>query len=139
MSNAPEIIIEAPLKGPHARRRFTRHLAKVQQLLDEACAAKGPASPAQVFFQYNARTPMFMLQALGRVYEHLGLNDKLFARIRLEAKIIEDALGNMDYWLAVAKKSIDWSIRLALATRMLDSPVSITRYPLIRSNGRNRN
>lgn len=110
MSNAPEIIFEAPLKGPHARRRFTKHLKKVQQLLIEAMASKGPALLAQVFFQYNARTPLFMLEALGRVYEHLNLQNKLFARIRLESKIIEDVLGSMDYWLAVAKRCIDWSM-----------------------------
>lgn len=110
MSNAPEVIVVAPLKGPYARRRFTQHLNKVQQLLDEAVASKGPASPAQVFFQYNARAPMFMLEALGRVYEHLDLNDKLFARIRQEAKIIEDALGQMDFWHTVAKKCNDWAM-----------------------------
>src|SRR5260221_1435622 len=111
MSNAPEpIIIQKPLKGPHARRRFTKPLAKVQQLLDEAMASKGQALLAQVFFQYNARAPMFVLQALGRVYEHMGLKDKLFARVRLESKIVEDALGSMDFWLTVAKKCIDWSM-----------------------------
>lgn len=110
MPNASEVIIEAPLKGPHARRRFTKHLKKVQQLLNEAMASKGPALLAQVFFQYNARTPLFMLEALGRVYEHLDLDHKLFARIRLESKIIEDALGSMDYWLSAAKKCHDWSM-----------------------------
>ncbi len=110
MSNAPEPIIIKPLKGPHARRRFTKPLAKVQQLLDDAMASKGQALLAQVFFQYNARAPMFALEALGRVYEHMGLKDKLFTRVRLESKIVEDALGSMDFWLAVAKKCIDWSM-----------------------------
>jgi len=63
-----------------------------------------------VFFQYNSRAPLFVLEALGRVYEHMGLKDKLFARVRLESKIVEDALGSMDFWLAVAKKCIDWSM-----------------------------
>ena len=51
MSNAPEAIITKPLKGPHARRRFTKHLVRVQQLLEEAIATKGTTLLAQLFFQ----------------------------------------------------------------------------------------
>jgi hypothetical protein len=100
----------APLKGPHARRRFTQFLAKLEPLLLDAVATKHDAFPGETLYQTNVRTPMFMLQSLGRVYEHFGLNDKLFAQIRLECKIIEDALGLVDYWSVVLKKGQRWSL-----------------------------
>lgn len=120
MSNASEVIISKPLKGPHARRRFTSHLTRVQQLLDEAMAGKSSKLLAQLFFQSNARTPLFMLEALGRVYGQLNLKDKLFARIRLEAKIIEDALGSMDFWQAVTKRCIEWSMPAGVSSLAQD-------------------
>lgn len=110
MAIPSEMMIADSIRGPHARRRFTRHLDQVRQLLEEAIATKGQGRPAEVFFQKKARTPLFMLEALGRVYQHLDLADKLFGRIRQEAKIIEDALGQMDYWLAVSKKTSSWSM-----------------------------
>lgn len=99
-----------PVKGLHARRRFTLQLAKLQTLLDDACSVAGDALPGQVLFRSNARTPLFMLEALGRVYEKFDIDHELFARIREEAKILEDALGVIDFWNCVVKKCIDWSM-----------------------------
>lgn len=120
MSFTAEPIIVKALKGPHARRRFSKHLAKVQQMLDEATTTKDVSLPAQLFFQSNARASLFMLEALGRVYEHLDLNFTLFSRIRQESKIIEDALGVMDFWQVVARKCSEWSMPAGVSRLALD-------------------
>lgn len=98
------------LKGPHARRRFTQLLAKVDVILLDASAIVHDALPGQVVFQSNGRTPVFMLEALGRVYDKLDLDAKLFERIRLETKIVEDALGAVDFWAVLRKKAVGWSL-----------------------------
>lgn len=125
MSNNAVAVTVAPLKGPHARRRFTQHLVKVQQLLNDAA---GNLHPAEMFFQKNARTPMFMLQALGRVYKHLELHDTLFERIRQETKIVEDALGAMDFWNVVTKKCQEWRLPAGI--------VQLARDHYLESSGR---
>ncbi len=53
---------------------------------------------------------MFMLQALGRVYRQFDLDKDLFERIRIETKIIEDALGQLDFWAVIVKKAASWSL-----------------------------
>src|SRR5262245_48532793 len=108
MSN--DIIIEVAPKGPHARRRFAKHLNSIDQLLTDAIASSSHAFPGQTFFQNNGRNPMFMLQALGRVYEELHDESKLFSRIRLESKIVEDALGQIDFWNAVSRNCQTWML-----------------------------
>lgn len=103
-------IIEVAPKGPHARRRFARHLNAIGQLLSDATASSSHAFPGQTFFQNNGRNPMFMLEALGRVYEELLDESKLFARIRLESKIVEDALGQVDFWNATSRHCQAWQL-----------------------------
>ena len=98
------------LKGPHARRRFTQFFARVDAILRDASAIVHDDLPGQVVFQCNGRTPVFMLEALGRVYGKLDLDAKLFDRIRLETKIVEDALGAVDFWAVLRKKAAGWSL-----------------------------
>lgn len=100
----------APLKGPHARRRFTSHLNKAQAVLTEAVGLAADSMPGEIAYRGNLRTPMFMLQALGRVYRQFDLDNDLFERIRVETKIIEDALGQLDFWAVVSKKTASWSL-----------------------------
>jgi hypothetical protein len=101
---------EPVLKGPHARRRFTSHLQKIESLLNEALAIAHDGFPGQVIYQTGLRTPMFTLQGLARVYREFDIDDNLFERIRLECKIIEDAVGQVDFWAVMAKKSVEWSL-----------------------------
>jgi hypothetical protein len=114
---------EIQVKGPHAQRRFLQQLNAVQQALQKASALQEKLSPetlpAQIFYRQNGRTPMFLLQGLSRVYENLELDDKLFPRLKLESKIIEDAFGAIDFWCVVAKKANLWSLpNLAQAASM---------------------
>lgn len=118
--------ITLAIKGPHARRRFLKHLAKVQQLLQEADALNQDVSPAQILFQSNTRAPMFMLQGLARVYGKLDLDDKLFARIRLESKIVEDALGLIDFWTALTKQCQAWSLPAGVAQLARERTIDAT-------------
>jgi hypothetical protein len=99
---------EIPVKGPHAQRRFLQQLAAVQRVLRSSSTAG--VLPAQAFYKGNGRTPMFVLQGLSRVYENLGADKKLFAAVKLEAKVIEDAFGAVDFWWVVAGKARDWSL-----------------------------
>lgn len=104
------VVSQLPVKGSHARRRFTLQLARWQTLLDEAAATASDALPGQALHLSKARTPSFMLEALGRVYEKLDIDDSLFERIRTESKIVEDTLGAIDFFDSMVKRSKDWSM-----------------------------
>lgn len=113
-TNSSTLGKEIQNKGPRAQRRFLRQLGLIQQILQTASAPQsgfGPESfPAHIFYKKNGRTPMFILQGLGRVYENLDLDDKLFERLKLESKIIEDAVGAVDFWWVTANKARSWSL-----------------------------
>jgi hypothetical protein len=105
---------EIQVKGPHSQRRFLRQLATIQQTLQLASALPERLNvdslSAQIFYRKNGRTPMFVLQGLSRIYENLELDDKLFERLRLESKIVEDAFGAVDFWWVTANKAAAWSL-----------------------------
>lgn len=114
------------IKGPHARRRFLKHLAQFQQLLQEAEALNQDTSPAQILYQSNGRAPLFMLQGLARVYGKLDLDDKLFDRIKLESKIVEDALGLIDFWSVTSKLAQQWSLPAGVVQRARERTIDAT-------------
>ncbi len=83
----------------NGQTRFTYHLQKVETLLTNA---KKQTNPALWLFNNNARTPFFMLEGLAKLYANLH-NEKKFTKLRDHFKLIEDGLGQIDYYDFLAK------------------------------------
>lgn len=80
--------------------RFEYHLNQLQALLAKASKQK---NPALWLYQNNARTPLFMLEGLAKLYAGIH-NKKKFSKIKEQLKLLEDALGMIDYYDAFAKQ-----------------------------------
>ena len=80
--------------------RFDYFLNKLQELLDKSSKQK---NPALWLYQNNARTPLFMLEGLAKLYAGLH-NKKKFSKLKDQFKLLEDALGAIDYYDAFAKE-----------------------------------
>lgn len=80
--------------------RFDFFLTQLQSLLDKAARQK---NPALWLYQNNARTPLFMLEGLAKLYAGIH-NRKKFSKIKAHFKLLEDALGQIDYYDAFAKE-----------------------------------
>ena len=74
--------------------RFEHYLQQLQPILDKANASE---NPALVLYQLNARTPLFMLEALTRLYEKVH-DKKMFGKLKVHFKLLEDMLGAIDYY-----------------------------------------
>ena len=80
--------------------RFDYFLNKLQELLVKSSKQK---NPALWLYQNNARTPLFMLEGLAKLYAGLH-NKKKFSKLKDQFKLLEDALGAIDYYDAFAKE-----------------------------------
>ena len=80
--------------------RFDLFLAQFQMLLDKAGKQK---NPALWLYQNNARTPLFMLEGLAKLYAGIH-NKKKFTKLKAHFKLLEDAIGQIDYYDAFAKE-----------------------------------
>ncbi|MFT3683233.1 MAG: hypothetical protein QM791_23440 [Ferruginibacter sp.] len=81
------------------QERFTFFLNQLKTLLEKAAKQK---NPALWLYRNNARTPLFMLEALAKLYSGIH-NKKKFTKIKEHFKLLEDALGAIDYYDATAK------------------------------------
>ena len=80
--------------------RFDFYLNQMQVLLDKSSHEK---NPALWLYQNNLRTPLFMVEALAKMYAGIH-NKKKFGKLKEQFKILEDALGGVDYYDAFAKE-----------------------------------
>src|SRR5436190_12461430 len=80
--------------------RFAFYLDQLEKLMAEAAKQD---DPARWLYQNNARTPLFMLEGLAKLYSGLHNKDR-FEKIELHFKLLEDALGAIDYYDAFAKQ-----------------------------------
>lgn len=74
-------------------KRFEFYMELLQVSLDKASLSD---NPALALYQDNARTTLFMLEALSRVYEKMH-NKKTFGNLKDDFKLLEDMLGAVDY------------------------------------------
>lgn len=79
--------------------RFEFYLNKVETLLQQAAKEK---NPALWLFTNDVRTPLFMLEALSRLYANLH-NKKKFSKLKEYFKLLEDGMGAVDYYDNYAK------------------------------------
>ncbi len=80
--------------------RFDFYLTQLQALIVKSSKQK---NPALWLYQNNARTPLFMLEGLAKLYAGIH-NKKKFTKIKAHFKSLEDALGQIDYYDAFAKE-----------------------------------
>lgn len=82
-----------------AQTIFEYHLQQVSTLLEKAAKQK---NPALWLYRNNGRTPFFMLEGLAKL--HAGIhNKKKFSKLKEQFKLVEDAIGAIDYYDAFAK------------------------------------
>lgn len=84
----------------HGRERFEFYLVKLEALFAQAIADK---NPALWLYNNNARTPLFMLEGLAKLYAGIH-NKKKFLKIKEHFKLLEDTLGAIDYYDGFAKE-----------------------------------
>lgn len=80
--------------------RFEIQIGKVQALFDQAQTKE---NPGLWLFLHDLRTPMFMLEALSKVYAEL-IDKKMFTSLKEKFKQVEDCLGALDYYAAFQKE-----------------------------------
>jgi hypothetical protein len=84
----------------NGKLRFEYFLDQLQELLVKSSKQK---NPALWLYQNNARTPLFMLEALAMLYAGIH-NKKKFAKLKEQFKLLEDAIGAIDYYDSYAKE-----------------------------------
>ena len=92
--------------------RFEYYLVQIEKLLRQASVQD---DPGLWLYENNARTPLFMLEGLAKLYS--GLHDKKrFEKIEAHFKLLEDTLGAIDYYDTFAKQfSTDKNVSAATA------------------------
>lgn len=83
----------------HAIARFEQHLQKLENLMKQA---RKEQNPALWLYTNDARTPLFMLEGLSKLYSNLHNKNK-FTRLQEQFKVLEDGFGNIDYYSSYAK------------------------------------
>ena len=81
------------------QQHFDFFLNKLETIILKADKQK---NPALFLYQNNARTPLFMLEGLSKVYTGIH-NKKKFGKLKEHFKLLEDALGAIDYYDSIAK------------------------------------
>ena len=82
--------------------RFEFYLTKLQEHLDKAGKQK---NPALYLYTNGARTPVFMLEGLCKLYAGLHNKNK-FSKLKEHFKLLEDVLGAIDYYDGFAKEFV---------------------------------
>lgn len=86
----------------NGKARFDFFLNLLHELLDKASKQK---NPALWLYRNNARTPLFMLEGLAKMYSGIH-NKKKFTKLRDQFKLLEDAIGAIDFYDSYAKELI---------------------------------
>jgi hypothetical protein len=79
---------------PVGKARFIFFLTKIENQLNEAASSE---DPGRLVYSNDMRTPLFMLEALSRIYKKIHAHKKI-KKINTEFKDLEDFLGQIDYY-----------------------------------------
>ena len=74
--------------------RFEFYLQKIERLMQQASRDN---NPALYLYTNDCRTPLFMMEALTRLYASMH-NKKLFTKLNEQFKALEDSIGDIDYY-----------------------------------------
>lgn len=88
------------MNNPNGVSRFEFYLTELEQMLADASK---DINPALWLYSSKARTTLFMLEGLSKLYEGLH-NSKRFEKIKEHFKALEDSLGSIDYYDSFAKE-----------------------------------
>src|SRR5665213_3000755 len=80
--------------SPVGKGRFIFFLSKIQDILERATTSE---NPALTVYSADMRTPLFMLEALCRLYKKIYKHKKL-KKLDAVFKSLEDFLGQVDYY-----------------------------------------
>lgn len=80
--------------------RFEYFLNQFEELLVKSSKQK---NPGLWLYQNNARTPLFMMEGLAKLYSGIH-NKKKFEKLKTHFKLLEDTIGQIDYYDAFAKE-----------------------------------
>lgn len=80
--------------------RFKKPLQIIEKRLTQASTQKNPGF---WLFQHDLRTPFFQMEALGRLYDGV-YGKKSFRKLKKRSKLVEDALGKLDYYVGFEKQ-----------------------------------
>lgn len=83
--------------------RFDFYMVKLEELLSKA---SGEKNPGLWLYSNDARTPLFMLEGLSKLYAELH-NKNRFSKLKDDFKLLEDALGAIDYYDCFAREFAD--------------------------------
>lgn len=97
--------------------RFELYSGGLEKLLLDAA---GQTDPALWLYQNGARTPIFMIEGMARLYGGLH-NKKRFGKIAKHFKLLEDALGAIDYYDGFAKQFLQDKAVSADITKFAES------------------
>lgn len=86
--------MNSTITSANGLQRFNYFLQQLQAILDKAALSD---NPALFIYQQNARTPIFMLEGLSRLYKNIH-NKKIFTKLNTRFKELEDLLGAVDYY-----------------------------------------
>jgi hypothetical protein len=93
-------------------KRFEFYLDKLEELLLQSSKEW---NPGLWLYTNNARTPLFMLEGLAKLYAGIQ-NKKKFEKLKGQCKILEDILGAIDYYDSFAKEFVSNSAVPAVVT-----------------------
>ena len=80
--------------------RFEFYINQLEALFLKASKEK---NPGLWLYQNNARTPLFMLEGLAKLYSGIH-NKKRFEKLKVHFKLLEDTIGQIDYYDGFAKE-----------------------------------
>ena len=79
-------------------KRFTFYTDQLTELLNKS---SNQENPALWLFNNNARAPFFMLEGLAKLYKKIH-DPKLFDSLKDHFKLVEDGLGQTDYYYSLS-------------------------------------
>ena len=88
---------------PLGKDRFMYFLNKVKGIIEKADSSE---NPALIIYTENMRTPLFMLEALTRLYKKIHNHHK-FTKLNILFKDLEDRLGLIDFYDSFHKEFIN--------------------------------
>lgn len=108
------------------QQRFEYYLLQLEELL---LAASKTNNAALYLYKNDGRTKVFMLEGLAKLYAGLQ-NEKKFLKIKARLKLVEDALGTIDYYDCFSNqfktnKKIPIEIKNWLAKKVVEKQVEL--------------
>ena len=98
------------------RQTFDYYLTIAEENLTKASAE---SNPAKWLYKNNFRTPLFMLEALTRVYQKIA-DKKLFEKLNKHFKLGEDLIGEIDFFYYYAEILEDENVKAGLIKKAVE-------------------